>query len=49
MMEKINEKLDNAEKLAKSVLIICKSSTNSKVWIYTFSNPGQISRLYLKH
>jgi Fic family protein len=39
MAHKINEKLDKAEDLAKSGLKQCETPSDSKVWLYTFSNP----------
>jgi Fic family protein len=39
MADKINNKLDMAEELAKSGLHLCETPSDQKVWIYTFSNP----------
>lgn len=39
MADKINEKLDMAEELAKSGLRLCETPSDKKVWIYSFSNP----------
>lgn len=39
MADKINEKLDKAEELAKRGLEICVTNSDKRVWIYTFSNP----------
>lgn len=39
MADKINEKLDRAEELAKEGLRLCETPSDKKVWLYTFSNP----------
>lgn len=37
--EKIHEKLERAEELAKRGLSLCHSTSDQNVWLYTFSNP----------
>ncbi|MGP7816418.1 Fic family protein [Niallia sp. 01092] len=39
MADKINDKLDKAEELARGGLLKCETPSDTKVWIYTFSNP----------
>lgn len=39
MADKINDKLDNAEELARNGLKICETQSDRRVWLYTFSNP----------
>ncbi|MGG6447374.1 Fic family protein [Pseudobacillus badius] len=39
MADKINDKLDRAEELAKEGLRLCETPSDKKVWLYTFSNP----------
>lgn len=39
MAERINKKLENADKLAKYGLSLCKLDSEKRVWLYTFSDP----------
>lgn len=39
MADKINEKLDRADELARKGLQVCETNSDKKVWMYTFSNP----------
>lgn len=39
MAERIHNKLDRAEKLARKGLSLCETESERKVWLYTFSNP----------
>ncbi|WP_281269305.1 Fic family protein [Ammoniphilus oxalaticus] len=40
MAEKLNTKLDSAEKLAINGLKECEKDSEKKVWMYTFHNPN---------
>ena len=39
MAERIHNKLDRAEQLARKGLSLCETESERKVWLYTFSNP----------
>lgn len=39
MADKINDKLDKAEALARDGLQLCETTAVQNVWLYTFSNP----------
>lgn len=39
MAERINQKLENAETLAKKGLSQCDLDSEKRVWLYTFSDP----------
>jgi len=39
MAERIHNKLNRAEKLARRGLSLCETESEKKVWLYTFSNP----------
>lgn len=49
MTNRINKKLELAEKLAKEGLIKCQLESENKVWLYTFSNPFTTAKQVAKH
>ena len=49
MADRINNKLDKAEQLARKGLSVCETESERKVWIFTFSDPFTNSAKVAKH